>query len=55
MKSVSLLLAAVVIAFSFPACATHKSSTAQCCSSGGSCDAPDAKNTTHSHAKKKSQ
>jgi len=54
MKSVSLLLAAVVIAFSFPACATHKASTAQCCSSSGTCDAPDAK-TTHSHAKKKQQ
>lgn len=53
MKVLSLVLAAVVIAFSFPACA-HKSTTSDCCSSGGSCAAPDAKGTTPvKHAKKK--
>jgi len=44
MKSVSLLLAVVIIAFSLPACATHKK--ADCCS-GSSCTAPDSKGTSH--------
>jgi len=52
MKSLSLLLATMVIAFSLPACATAKKKD-QCC--GASCDAPGAKSPTqsHSHNKKK--
>lgn len=46
MKSVSLILAAIVIAFSFPACATSKKS--DCCS-GSSCSAPDGKSSVKSH------
>jgi len=44
MKSVSLLLVAVVIVFSLPACATSKK--ADCCS-GSSCTAPASKGTSH--------
>jgi hypothetical protein len=52
MKVLSLVLAAVVIAFSFPACA-HKSTASDCCSSSGSCTTPDAKGKTTSHTHKK--
>jgi hypothetical protein len=51
MKSLSLLLATAVIAFSLPACATAKKK--ECCG-GASCDAPSAKKpTAHTHGKKK--
>ncbi len=52
MKSLSLLLAAVVIAFSLPACASAKKK--ECCS-GSSCSAPDGKNVVgHVHKHKSS-
>ena len=52
MKSLSLLLAAVVIAFSLPACASSKKK--ECCS-GSSCSAPDGKAVTgHVHKHKSS-
>jgi hypothetical protein len=51
MKTLSLLLAAAVIALSFPACATAPKKKDACCSDG-SCAAPAS---GHSHHGKKKE